>query len=987
MKYVILLLVAFCSLLPMQQLFATVYTAGSGAMVQRNCQGDAQFTVPASYKGGNDALASISCAEVIIFDFSNLDHAYDNTPKSPVVTTTPEGLDIAVTYNASTTQPSAAGTYMVVATAGISGFYYSDSAVMTITDTRVFETTTTVKVYTDETNAAATQTVSPLKVAYVKLNSPSTGTELGTSWDKAFPALQDALAYAATQPAGVEVRVAAGTHKGSFAVPANTQLVGGYAAASTGKGGTQNAKDNLTILDGNNTQRVVKQIGANTISTRIEGFTIQNGLAADSAAGVMMNVNGLLDNCIITANSAPNGAGVVLKANSRMVNATVHNNTASVNGSGLMALSGASVTFSTIRDNKGASAVWNAGRLSHVMVYNNQAGGIVNNNATAVVKYTTVADNTGVGIVNTLGNVQYTISWNNTTNTSGTGFVNCNGNNDPLFFGGSDKNKAYQLAENSPCIDGGEVSATGIDFIGNARVFSTKTDIGAYEHYYCSAQNATLSESNRPKENTAVISVAKNSVLSVNLSTPVSVDRIVLHSDDNATAMLIDNDGYMQAADVVLQKTMSTDKWYLLALPYNVNLTTGITNVNNVALTVGAGNDIDIRSYDGYARAQYNKNYETNSPYWTAVSGQLKANEGYLMALKAGQTIKIHAASAYKEPATVPSVTLNANNVKSGTYSTDKENMGWNLRGIPFMSAYDMNKIDKSMIVYTYTGTTWKAVEAWKETLLLPAFSGYFIQTSTLKETEQVAFAHQGKSTAAISNRIANAAINAELELDLEITGAGYTDETKVRIDEYASMNYEPNKDALKIMSLNPEVPQIYSAGPGGYGYAINVRPEQNKVIPLNVTVGKASNYTINVGKTAYFGNYDNVYLVDKLLNQRIDLKSDSYEFTATEAFVYDNRFEIVLNTSSVEPEQPVTPDAPETGECPDVKVYFNTGIIHLENITLPATIALYDVQGNTIVSRRAYFENDFIEMNNNNGVFILKITTPCKSQLLKFMR
>ena len=60
----------------------------------------------------------------------NLNQTYDGTPKPVTVTTAPSGLNVITTYNGSTTPPTEAGTYAVVAT--VNDPYYTGSATDTL---------------------------------------------------------------------------------------------------------------------------------------------------------------------------------------------------------------------------------------------------------------------------------------------------------------------------------------------------------------------------------------------------------------------------------------------------------------------------------------------------------------------------------------------------------------------------------------------------------------------------------------------------------------------------------------------------------------------------------------------------------------------------------------------------------------------------------------------------------------------------------------
>ena len=62
----------------------------------------------------------------------NLQQTFDGTPKSVTVTTTPANLGLAITYNGSTTAPTAAGSYTVAATVTDANYTGSASGTLVI---------------------------------------------------------------------------------------------------------------------------------------------------------------------------------------------------------------------------------------------------------------------------------------------------------------------------------------------------------------------------------------------------------------------------------------------------------------------------------------------------------------------------------------------------------------------------------------------------------------------------------------------------------------------------------------------------------------------------------------------------------------------------------------------------------------------------------------------------------------------------------------
>lgn len=207
---------------------------------------------------------------------------------------------------------------------------------------------------------------------YVWQNSPA-ATPNGSSWQMAFPYLQDALAQAQS---GDQIWVATGTYKptdgtersASFVLKSGVQVYGGFAGNET-QLSDRNPTQNPTILSGeigaaggaDNCWHVVygKGLSDNTV---LDGFTIRGGYADISGNNHMQGFGGgmlllgdpatpnsspRIVNCIFTANYARNGAGLAIHwedadandgqtmVNPRLENCHFERNRALTNGGGL----------------------------------------------------------------------------------------------------------------------------------------------------------------------------------------------------------------------------------------------------------------------------------------------------------------------------------------------------------------------------------------------------------------------------------------------------------------------------------------------------------------------------------------------------------------------------------------------------------------------------------------------------------------------------
>jgi hypothetical protein len=85
----------------------------------------------ANHTGSSDSKNFTIDKATATVTLSNLSYAFDGTPKSATATTNPAGLSVSITYNGSSTPPSAVGSYAVVAT--ITDPNYQGSAIGTLT--------------------------------------------------------------------------------------------------------------------------------------------------------------------------------------------------------------------------------------------------------------------------------------------------------------------------------------------------------------------------------------------------------------------------------------------------------------------------------------------------------------------------------------------------------------------------------------------------------------------------------------------------------------------------------------------------------------------------------------------------------------------------------------------------------------------------------------------------------------------------------------
>ena len=223
-------------------------------------------------------------------------------------------------------------------------------------------------------------------IIYVKADAAGDGS--GSSWENAMTSLLLAL-QTASHLDSIQLWVASGTYYGdtsltsanAFVMPKGVNVYGGFAGneAANYNLSQRDLVANVTILDGQQSRRVLYQPSAFNKMTCWDGFTIQNGRVEGNGAGAYLRTNGILSHCKISHNKAGNGGGIYAENQSAVYNCLISNNEALHNGGGLyMNHSDFEAINSTIVKNlaeeAGCGVYGNGGNLSNCIVWGNKKG-------------------------------------------------------------------------------------------------------------------------------------------------------------------------------------------------------------------------------------------------------------------------------------------------------------------------------------------------------------------------------------------------------------------------------------------------------------------------------------------------------------------------------------------------------------------------------------------------------------------------------------
>jgi len=309
---------------------------------------------------------------------------------------------------------------------------------------------------------------------------------------------------------------------------------------------------------------------------------------------------------------------------------------------------------------------------------------------------------------------------------------------------------------------------------------------------------------------------------------------------------------------------------------------------------------------------------------------------------------------------------LNTGNTTiSGLTKTGSDPMvvGFNLVGNPFASsiqwdnrisltnvnpsAYVWAPLDNNYLVYTHAIGTG----------LIGAEQGFFVQAT-------------GSGSMIIPNSVrAHSANFYKSEnsnlLTLRVQGPKYRDQTQIFISPLATVNYEAEFDATKLMG-SPVAPQLYSLI-ADYKLAINSLPaiDESSKIELGFRPGAEGSFTITAQDLETFTESNEMYLVDLLTNTTQNLKTNPvYTFNAAPGQL-EHRFDLKFSTVGIG----------EVGAS-KLNIYAVENVV---NIEIPAgvngEIVVYNLLGGEI-ARKAVEANSLNKINLNvpSGYYLVKV-------------
>ena len=225
---------------------------------------------------------------------------------------------------------------------------------------------------------------------------------------------------------------------------------------------------------------------------------------------------------------------------------------------------------------------------------------------------------------------------------------------------------------------------------------------------------------------------------------------------------------------------------------------------------------------------------------------------------------------------------------------TDASHKGWNLVGNPWMTWFNIHTVDFTapITVYDRYNNRYQAYSIIDDDVALHPTQAFFVQSP--EDVTQITFPARGRQlTSEITDQNGARAISPRRLVDVELSNGNTSDQTRVVMNEQATLGYDYGSDAGKFFAEGKAI-QLYTFDNTGESYAINERPAGDGVVELAFIAPEAGNYTLSMPRN----QVGSVILKDLLLGTETNLAHGDYYFS-TDAGTFTNRFVLTFNTQA----------------------------------------------------------------------------------------
>ncbi|MDE6298781.1 MAG: leucine-rich repeat domain-containing protein, partial [Muribaculaceae bacterium] len=332
----------------------------------------------------------------------------------------------------------------------------------------------------------------------------------------------------------------------------------------------------------------------------------------------------------------------------------------------------------------------------------------------------------------------------------------------------------------------------------------------------------------------------------------------------------------VSADNLLIKMGLSSNQWSFLTFPFDINVKD--IEVDKDALWV-------VRRYNGENRAAMDE----NKPTWENVNDDevLKAGEGYIFHCADYTNFTFRPANDGNGYFAKDDVVKSLNEYPSEF----PHNASWNLVGNTFPAYLNIKAIDFDGPVTVYTNSNdwygqgnYETFSPLDDEYVFSAFQAFFVQKQDVETGARLTLKPEGRAHSYDACRklyeteenLTRASSERAL-FNLHITGENGTDRTRLVVNEEASVDYEPNRDASKFPAVDPVLPQIFMLN-NGIRMAIDEQPLGEGLFAVGTALQKG-HYTISLS-TRRADNFE-AFLMDSKTGAETNLSESGYSFVA----------------------------------------------------------------------------------------------------------
>lgn len=755
-----------------------------------------------------------------------------------------------------------------------------------------------------------------------------------------------------------------------------------------------------------------------SLGALVDGFEIKSAKALTApAVDITDNIDNLvlrnmmIDHNTVNADDQKAGHPVVNLQHGLLYNALVYANQV-VAGQPLVSVgaNGTMLNCTVVADAAGQKTVSNAGAVINGLDYNS-------------------ADRASSADETATGSGAYTSCYAATGNPFAP-YLRSDGNvyNLPTFL----TNHApyyYQLHENSLAIDKGNNTLTlpeqfkdyvnltsDRDVLGNPRTLGGTVDMGCFETWRIAdddSRYATAENNHYPHEG-SVVYIGKNASLSLG-NDPSSKQ---IFTSENAFmpgylllktgASLYGNGNVVHAAYVAAERSFPAQMQYtLMSMPFPYDYANALTtetddngNITETKYTIPTG-----KTYNGEKRSAWDYDFHTSdSPCWeTMASTAVAACDGWLLnfgtPLTDATDIRFTGFGStegdyvYTEDGKAKTVTLTQYNqvpTDGSAHFTKLENMGWNLKGMPWLvSGYQTYLVSNGQtamsaphVFYSVTadGNKFTTSQSWTaDGPTLDFGNAFFTQTAVIGDdsTEKVTFALPQllSKTPTLAAKPYVAIADEEGQSDnVEVRAVKSIDSIEAiekTMGSKSSLAFSLGSDGVKWQSFNDSVPQVYLLDNSGVALSLAGQAPVGVEMAMGYRAAKDGQLTVSLPDADAFEG-QSVWLKDKTTGTVTDLTTGTYTLAAVAGYT-DNR--LTLQIGGVRPDGSISHDEPATATW---TVRGSNGYLMVSGIKAGDLVAIHALSGALMESDRS--SGDFYTSHQlPQGVYVVTVNRSSK--------